>query len=44
VFFAQEMSETTIAYDAKNPGLGRGFLLPENDGFGIEAAGFYEST
>jgi hypothetical protein len=38
------MSETTIPYDAKNPGLGRGFLFPENAGCDIEAATFYEST
>jgi len=43
VFFALEMIETTLRYDAKSPGLGRGFLFPENDGFNIGVATFYES-
>jgi hypothetical protein len=43
VFFALEMSETTIPYDAKNPGLGRGFLFPETGAFDIGALTHYES-
>jgi hypothetical protein len=43
VFFALEMSKTTLSYDAKNPGLGRGFLFPENGGSDIEVLTFYKS-
>jgi hypothetical protein len=43
VFFALEMSETTIPCDAKNPGLGRGFLFPGNGGFDIGVLTLYES-
>jgi hypothetical protein len=43
VFFALEMSKTSIPYDAKNPGLGRGFLFPKNGGCDIGVLTFYES-
>jgi len=42
VFFALEMSKTTIPYDAKNPGLGRGFLFPPNGGCGIGVVTLYK--
>jgi hypothetical protein len=44
VFFALEMSKTTIPYDAKNPGLGRGFLFPETGGVDIGVLTYSEST